>query len=189
MLDNWIRALSFFGDYPIPWQPDNIEALDQIPSGSGVLYCWTHLPLIEIPLRALSDLGRPMDLIVADPGKIVDGDEFVVPGLKAHIKVIPVDQRILTRVRTALRQGKSVACLADSELFGPMYSHSLRVAGMVRAFVIFTWAERLPDGTLKVNFIPAPYPYCKTDVEIAENLEYLRDRNSETLRALNALPE
>jgi lauroyl/myristoyl acyltransferase len=184
MLDNWMRALTFSGAYPIPLQMDQIEALKQTTPGRGILYCWTHLPLMEVPLRALYDLGQPADLIVADPGRIVDGNEFIIPGIRARNRAIPAERHALMRVRTALKEGKSVACLADSEMFGPSSSQILRVAGMSGAFVVFTWAERQSDGTLKVIFMPAPNPLNKTDEEIRQNLEFLQIKNRKALEEL-----
>jgi hypothetical protein len=184
MLDNWMRALTLSSAYPIPLRPDPIEVFKQQTQGRGVLYCWTHLPLMEIPLSALYNLGQPVDLIVADPGRIIDGDEFVIPGVQARGKAIPADRYTLTRVRTALKEGKSVACLADSELLGPSSSQILRVAGMSDAFVVFTWAERQPDGALNVIFMPAPNPFCNSDEEVHQNLEFLQTRNRKTLEEL-----
>jgi hypothetical protein len=187
MLDNWIRALTFSGAYPIPWVPGDVDILSAPRHPGGILYFWTHLPLVEMPLRAFLDMGHTLDVIVADPGKIVDGDEFVVPGLKMRVKALSADRRVLIKVRSALAQGKSVACLADAEIFGPLSSLVLQVAGKVGAFVIFQWAERQPNGTIKVNFIPAPHPLCKNAEEIAQNLEFLRVHNRTTLQQLNAL--
>jgi hypothetical protein len=189
MLDNWMRALTFSGVYPIPLQPGQIEFLKEQAQGRGVLYCWTHLPLMEIPLSALYILGHPVDLIVADPGKIVDGDEFILPGIQARGKAIPADRYTFTRVRTALREGKSVACLADPELLGPSSSQILRVAGMSDAFVVFTWAERQPDGVLNVIFMPAPSPLAKTDEEIDQNMEFLQISNRKALEELGVAPK
>ena len=189
MLDNWIRALTFSGEYPIPWVPGDLNILNAPPSTRGILYCWTHLPLVEMPLRTLLDMGHTLDFIVADPGKIVNGDEFIVPGLKTRVKALSADRRVLIKVRSALAQGKSVACLADAEIFGPLSSQVLQVAGKVGAFVIFQWAERQPDDTLKVNFVPAPYPHCETAEQIEQNLEFLYARNTRTLQELGALPE
>ena len=189
MLDNWMRALTFSGAYPIPLRLDQIEAFNQVDPGRGILYCWTHLPLMEIPLRALCELGRPADLIVADPGRIIEGNKFVLPGLKSRNRALPANRNAFTRVRTALKEGKSVACLADSELFGPSSSQILRVAGMANAFVIFTWAERLPDGTLQVMFMPAPSPLCKDDEEIRRNLEFLQTMNRKILQELGISAE
>jgi hypothetical protein len=187
MLDNWMRDLTFSGEYPIPLRSDQIGPLRQKASGRGILYCWTHLPLMEIPLTALHNLGQPIDLVVADPGRIVDGNEFILPSLRARSKAIPADRHALTRVRTALKKGESVACLADSELLGTSSSQILRVAGMSNAFVVFTWAERQPDGTLKVTFMEAPHPLCKTDEEILKNLEFLQVMNRKALEELGAL--
>ena len=186
MLDNWMRALTFSGAYPIPLRLGEIEVLKQTTPGRGILYCWTHLPLMEVPLRALYDLGQPVDLTVAHPGRIVGGNEFIIPGIQARNRAIPADRRALIRVRTALKEGKSVACLADSEMFGPSSSQILRVVGMSGAFVIFTWAERQSDGTLNVIFMPAPNPLCRNDEEIRQNLEFLQTRNRKALEELGA---
>jgi lauroyl/myristoyl acyltransferase len=187
MLENWMRALTFSGEYPIPLRSDQIESLKQKASGRGILYCWTHLPLMEIPITALSLLGQPVDLVVADPGRIVDGNAFIIPSLRARTRAIPADRHVLTRVRTALKKGESVACLADSELLGPSSSQILRVAGMSNAFVVFTWTERHSDGTLNVTFMEAPKPLCSTAEEILENLEFLQTRNRKALKELGAL--
>lgn len=189
MLDNWMRELTLSAPYPIPWRPGAVDVLSQQKPGHGILYCWTHLPLVEVPLRALLDLGHSPDMVVADPGKIVNGDEFVVPGHKSRLKAVPADRRVLIRVRTALARGGSVACLADAELFGPLSSQVLQVAGRVGAFVIFQWAERESDDTLRVTFQPAPHPLCRTEEEIAENMEFLRAANKEALRRLGILPD
>jgi hypothetical protein len=55
---------------------------------------------------------------------------------------------------------------------------------MANAFVVFTWAERHPDGTLEVTFMPAPNPLCKSDEEIQQNLEFLQTRNKKALEEL-----
>jgi hypothetical protein len=187
MLENWMRALTFFGGYPIPLRSDRIQPLRQKASGRGILYCWTHLPFMEIPITALYNLGQPPDLVVANPGRIVDGDAFIIPSVRARTRAIPADRHVLTRVRTALKKGESVACLADSELLGPSSSQILRVAGMSNALVVFTWAERHPDGTLHVTFMEAPNPLCKTDEEISQNLEFLQTMNIKALKELGAL--
>ena len=58
---------------------------------------------------------------------------------------------------------------------------------MVGAFVIFFWAERQADETLRVTFQPAPHPLCKNNVEIDENLEFLRMMNRKTFAELGVV--
>lgn len=187
MLDNWIRALTCSGPFPIPCIPVGTSVLDLDKEGRGVLYCWTHVPLVEIPLRLLLQLGHRVDFIVAHPGKIVGKDEFIVPGLKERIKTLSVDQRVLTKVRTALKQGRSVACLVDPEMFGPISSQILSVAGGAKAFVVFQWAERHANGDITVVFRPAPHPLCENDQEIQENLNFLKNMNQKALHAVGVV--
>lgn len=184
MLDSWLRELTLCGPFPIPWKAIETKVLDEIEPGRGVLYCWTHVPLFEIPMNALVTFGRKPDWIVADPGNITNEGNFLVPGLTTRLDAIATDKRVLTRIRTALASGKSVACLADAEIGGPLSSHTLHVAGLVGALVIFFWAHRQPDGTIHVTFRSAPYPIARSPEQVKANLEFIRDRNREELGAL-----
>ena len=179
MLDHWLRTLTFSGPFPIPCKWFNAEVLRGKPedSGKGTLYCWTHVPLVEVPLRVLVELGHRPDVMVAHPGKIVDGECYVIPGLTTRLHSISSDRLLLLRVRTALRDGKSVVCTADREMFGPIMGDVLRVAGRAGARVVFAWAERMKDGTIKVFFREAPHPYCESAEAIGENVEFLRRAN------------
>jgi predicted esterase len=87
-----------------------------------------------------------------------------------------------------LREGKSVVCTADREIFGPITGEILRVAGKARARVVFTWAERERSGAIKVFFREAPRPYCESQEAIEENLEFLRAATREVFDRLG-VPE
>jgi hypothetical protein len=181
LLDNWLQELTFSGEYPIPWRAVEKEVLNRIDPGRGVLYCWTHLPLFDMALRAFIEMGYQTPLIVADPGRIFGDNELVVPGLAKRCRTIPVSPYVLTKLRTVLRRGGSVACLADPVLGGPISANILRLAGRVGARVVFFWAERRPDGVIDVYFIEAPRPYCESEEDIEVNMEFLRRENRRIL--------
>ncbi len=188
MLDHWLRELTFFGGpYPIPWSLAQPDVAHPPQRGKNIFYCWTHVPLSDVALRALVELGHKIDLTVAHPGRIVNGEEYIVPGLAMRLKTLSANGRVLARFRTALKQGLSVASLADAEMFGPISPQMLYVAGMVGAFVVFFWAERQPDGSILVDIQPAPYPLCKNDKEVEENLEFLRKMNRKAFADVGAI--
>jgi len=188
MLDNWLRELTFLGPYPIPWRDAQTAALRHGNPEKGVLYCWTHLPLSNLPLRAGIDMGHEPPLVIADPGQIVEEDRLLVPGLAKRYTAIAVSPNVLMRIRTVLRDGGAVACLADAEMGGPLSSHILRLAGRVGVRVIFQWAERQPDGMIDIYFVEAPRPYCKTEEDIEVNMEFLRRERRRILDGLGFPP-
>lgn len=178
MLDHWLRELSFFGTYPFPYRSTGVEVF-RIPGPK--LFCWTHLPLTEVPLRVGLENGGPPVAVVSDMGKIVGNNEFQVFGWKEHMEALPVDGRLLSRVKSTLRSGKSVVFLADHYLGGPMSEVPLRLAAKVRVPLILQWAELAPDGTLEITFREAPFPYSQTEEEIAANMAFLKDARDRTL--------
>ncbi len=190
MLDHWLRELTFSGAFPIPMRVVETEWLAQRELKIARLFCWTHLPLIEMPLRAMLRLNFPPFVMVAQPGKIVGAnkDEFLAPGLQERIPAIPVGADVLTKVRGILREGGSVACLADARMGGPLLPHVMRIAARMGARLVFQWAERQPNGDILVTFIDAPRPLCENAEAIRENLEYLRMANRRVLDLLGLPP-
>lgn len=186
MLDHWLRELSFGGAFPIPSCAEGFEiCLTPGPK----MYCWTHLPLTEMPLRVYLENGGAPVAVVSDPGKIVDENKFVVFGWPERIQAIPVGFLLLSRIKTTLRTGKSVVFLADEYMGAPLSEMPVRLAGRLGVPLIFQWAELLPDGTIQVTFQQAPYPYSRTEEEIAANLDFLREAKEMTLAALGFATE
>jgi hypothetical protein len=152
------------------------------------LYCWIHEPLVEFLLLPFLELGNPEPMIVADRGRIVDGDRFMVTGTKLRLMAIPADRYALGRAKRSLQEGMSVVCLADAYIGGRLYAYVLQLAGRVGARVVFSWATRRPDGVIEVTFMNAPRPYCETDEAVRENLAFLRAAQQRALAALG-LPD
>lgn len=184
MRDHWLRELTLRGPFPVPWRLRGREVLDRYATKGAVLYYSTHLPLGEIPLRAVIELGYPTPLPVADPGRIIGDEEYVVTGMTQRIHAIPASPYVLARVRRFLTEGTSVVFLADSEFAGPLSANPLRLARRLNVPVVFSWAELAHDGVVDVTICAAPHPYCKTEQEIANNLRLLGEINDRILRSL-----
>ena len=184
MLDHWLHELTLCGAFPIPWRRADVSALERVDGKTGVLYCWTHVPLSDMPLRAFLEMGHEAPWAVAEEGNIVERGEFIVPGLAQRVRAIAADRYMLLKMRTVLRRGGSVAYMADPELGGPISGRALRLVGRLGARVIFQWAERREDGVIDIWFVDAPQPFCESDEAIEENLEFLRVANRRVLGAL-----
>lgn len=186
MLDHWLRELTRSGEFPIPYVLHGRDVIARARAEGPVVYCWTHLPLTEIPLRALVDSGLDEPVVVSDSGNITTEGDFRVFGLARRMETILANRQSMVRMRNVLREGRSVVCLADAYLGSPLLRHPLSVAGNVGATVLFQWAERKADGTLEVTFRDAPHPKCESEAAIDANLEFLRRENRRVLDRLGA---
>lgn len=181
MLDLWLRELSFSGPYPIPCRSNGLEVC--LTSGPK-LFCWTHLPLTEVPMRLYFEGGGRPVAVVSDEGKIVGENQFQVFGWPERMEALPADAHLLQRVVRTLRSGKSVVFLADHFMGGPLSDVPVRLAGRVGVPLVFQWAELAPDGTLEATYRQAPCPYSRSEAEVAANMTFLRDARARTLSRL-----
>ena len=184
MLDNWLSELTAIGAFPVPYLLNRIDALEANDPKVGTLHCWIHEPLVEFLMRPLLEQGYSEPVVVADPGRIVDGNRIMVPGTGKRLTAIPAEKYAIRQARRLLLDGTSVICLADEYLGGPLQPVVLRLAGRVGARVVFQWAARRPDGVIEVTFRNAPHPYCETDDAVRENLAFLREAQQRALAAL-----
>jgi hypothetical protein len=189
MRDHWLREFTLQGPFPVPWRLHGRDVLDRYAVPGPALYCTTHIPLNEVPLRALMEGGYPVPIPVADPGRVVGNGEYLITGMTERIPAIPVNGRVLARVRTLLLQGSSVVCLADGQFGGEFSANPLRLAARLHVPVILAWAELSPDGTVEATFHEAPHPYCETEEAIEENLNVLRAVNDRILLGLGVTPQ
>ena len=186
MRDHWIRELTLIEPFPVPWRLHGREVLDKFAVPGPVLYYTTHIPMGEVPLRVVMELGYPVPVPVADPGRIVENERYVVPGMAERIPALPVSGHVLARARTLLLRGRSVVCLADSEFAGELSVNPMRLASRVGVPIVFVWAELAPDGVVEVHFEPASFPMAKGEQEIEKNLQHLREISNRLLHQLGA---
>ncbi|HEY4010513.1 MAG TPA: hypothetical protein VGM11_10215 [Acidobacteriaceae bacterium] len=184
MRDHWLRELTFHGAFPVPWRLHGRDVLDRYAVPGPVLYYTSHLPMLDVPLRVVMEIGYPVPVPVADPGRLINGERYVVAGMDKRIAAVPASGQVLARMRTLLLRGTSVVCLADSEFGGELFTNPLRLTARMRIPVILVWAELAADGVVDVTFEAAPHPFCDSEQAIAENLAYLRGVNDRVLRSL-----
>ena len=184
MVDNWLSELTAIGPFPVPYILNRIDAVEADDPRIGTLHCWIHEPLVEFLMRPLLEQGYSEPIVVADRGRIVDGNRIMVPGTGKRLMAIPAEKSAIRQARRLLLNGTSVICLADENLGGPLQPVVLRLAGRVGARVVFQWAVRRPDGVIEVTFRNAPHPFCETDDAVRENLAFLREAQKRALAAL-----
>src|SRR5216683_2467970 len=107
MLDNWLSELTAIGSFPIPYVLNRIDPLEAADPSIGTLHCWIHEPLVEFLMRPLLEQGYSEPIVVADPGRIVDGDRIVVPGTTIRLIAIPAQKNALRKAMRLLLDGVS----------------------------------------------------------------------------------
>lgn len=184
ILDDWLWGLTSIGSFPVPYVLNGTDVIEQADPKIGTLYCWIHEPLVGFPLRPLLERGYPEPIVIADPGHIVDGDKFMVPGTNIRLMAIPLHRYTLGRAKRALLDGTPVVCLADAYIGGPLYVSVLRLVGQMGARVVFQWATLRPDDIIEVTFVNAPHPYCENAEAVNENLAFLKAAQQRMLQSL-----
>ncbi len=123
-------------------------------------------------------------MIVADRGRIVDGDRFMVTGTEFRLMAIPAERYALGRAKRSLQEGMSVVCLADAYMGGRLYAYVLQLAGRVGARVVFLGPRDDRMDVIEVTFMNAPRPFCDTEEAVRENLAFLRAAQQRALSLL-----
>lgn len=189
MRGHWLRELTAYHSFPVPWRLHGRHVLDEYLSRGPVLYFTMHLVMGDMPLRVLAELGYPLPVPIASTGRIERDGKYSVVGMKLHIPVIAANGNSLTRMRSVLQRGGSVACLADrNHLDGNFSASPMVLAGRLHVPVIFTMADIAADRVVDVTFLPAPHPFCESEAAIAKNLEFFEELHSRILCRLGISP-
>jgi len=177
-----LHLFSFGRPFPIPIRQKNIELIcSERSNPNGLVLCSLHLPFVMVSLRLLMESGVPPTAVVANSPPLIDGRMPVfstaedLPGLIA-------DSDVLFKLRTILRKGGFVAALVDSYLGDPPNRNVFHLIRLVGACVVFVVSELQPDGSILIEFISPPDPFCMSNESVISNLLFLQNRTHQILQ-------
>jgi len=180
MLNHWIyRLATAKGPFPIPIRIKGSEVIHSLyrnPTG-GVL-CSAHVPLLDLCLHSLIELGCPPAAVIGDSeleSSFPVWGRLALPGIRSG-------QAVLLKVRTVLRNGGYVAALVDLNWTKTYSPNLFRVVQLAGAQAVFVIPELRPNGDIDIEFFLPPDPWCQTEQSIGENLEMLQSRVDRLLR-------
>jgi hypothetical protein len=174
MRDHWLREFTGRGPFRVPIRIMGRDVLDNYLPQGPVLYCTMHIGMSDMPLRFLMEEGYAVPVPIAHSGRMAPGDLYPVTGMNRLTPALMAGPHVLSRARTLLLQGTSVACLAERNYMDDEFNaNPLRLAARLRVPLIFTWATLARDGVIDVEFRAAPHPYCDGEAEMEENLNAL----------------
>lgn len=176
--ESWLKELSRYGAFPIPWRLHGREVLDQYSIPGPVVYLGMHIAMADIAVRVLTELKYP------DWRPIIGvGNSYCIVGLNRTIPAITASPYVLVQMRRAILEGYSIACHVDPDhLSGVFSAKPMHVAGRLGVPVVLMWSEIARDGVIDVMFRLAPHPFCENEQAIEQNLQFFRELGGRILR-------
>lgn len=149
-----------------------------LPKGNnGKLLCSTHLPLIKVCMKAMIENNLPINAVVARYPK--SDITISVWGMKDGIAALKSDGNVLLKVKTLLTKKSNIGLMIDDLETNQYSPNSLKVAGLTGSNVLFCFAKLNENGTISTWLENAPYPECRTDDEIEENILQLKRKTDQ----------
>lgn len=187
MMNTLLHHLSTLNKpFPIAFRTKGVDAIFEASANpNGMVAASIHLPLIHLMLRSLVDAGRQPTAVVTHVSVLRNG-KTPLWGTDEGLTPLALERNVLIKVRGIMRHGGSVAALIDPSLGSPLNLNIFRLIRLAGARVVFAIPELMPDGTILVEFLTPPDPFCLTHESVLSNLHFLQ---TEVERALKLSPQ
>ena len=149
----------------------------EINMEDGTLLCSSHLPLIKVCIKAMIENNSPIDAIIAKhPTK-----EYKVSiwGMAEGVPALKSDNNVLLKTKSLLSKNAKIGLMVDDTETSDYSPNSMKICTLTGSKVVFCFAQLKKNGTISTWLEKAPYPYCKTEFEIQENVDGLRSRTNQ----------
>ncbi|MHA8067394.1 hypothetical protein V7S76_12040 [Aquirufa sp. ROCK2-A2] len=145
---------------------------NQVRVDHATLYCTTHLPIMELGIKALMENNYPIEVaIAAFPNQDLT---ITLLGLKDNFPVIKRDPYVLLKTKSILSKGSSVFAMIDRDQLDDLSPNSMKICRLASAKVVFVFAKVDKKGVIQIWLEKAPFPDCAIDEQIQQNLEHLK---------------
>ena len=152
---------------------------NNIKNENGFLICTTHLPLMKVGIRALIENNYRIDALIAqNPTKDM---KIAIWGMKEKIAALKVDSNVLLKTKSFLLKNDSILVMIDipnTNIYSP---NSMKICGLTGSMAIFIFAKLNKNGIIQIWLESPPFPFCKTDSEIQENIKELKYKTNQIL--------
>jgi hypothetical protein len=165
--------------FPIPIRIDGAEALIEASTNAkGLVILSVHLPLTGLIVTALEELNHPPTFIVSQG---LRKGVFTILGKGKELPLLISDGGVLLRARTILNHGGSLGVLINTGVGSPLNGNFLRLIGRAKARAIFAIAALQTNGEILVQWYTPPNPFCRSEEEVAVNLEFFQAKLDDLL--------
>jgi len=174
--------------FPVPTRVEGLEILEAAAAGNeGFVCCTAHVPLVKLFIPVVRKVLRPGAELVVTVKYAQEGG-YVDIWNDAPMRAIEIGHGVLLQTRSLLRRGGCLLMLADKEQGEYISSNIFRFVGKVGTKIIMGFPHLLADGTVLLQIVEAPAPYCRNEVEIRANLDFIA-QNVRSILAGGAPPE
>ena len=152
---------------------------NNIKNEKGVLYCTTHIPLIKVAVKAMIENNYLFDGSIA---KYPDKDMRIsIWGLKEGIPAMKADKNVLLKTKTLLKNKAAILLMIDDTATNTYSPNSMKLCRLTGSKVIYGFSKLNKNGIIEVWLEQPPFPFCKTDSEIQENIKELKYKTNQIL--------
>ena len=176
ILDQMLSLLTRFNiAFHIPYHFNSPE----IKKENGILYCTTHLPLTKVCLKAMIENHYTFDAAIAlNPSS---DNTIAIWGMKENHTAIKADVNVLLKTKTLLLNNRALFLMIDDDENKGYSPNSLKLCQITKSKIAFCFTKLNRNGIISTWMEPAPFPNCKTDKEIEENIAYLKQKTNQIL--------
>ena len=153
--------------------------LADIQPHTRLIFCTVHLPLVHVAIRALLEHGIHLDGAIV--GVPIKDNLMTVWGLSQKINALTRNNHVLVRAKTLLANNGNIVLMIDMASGNSYSPNIMHFGGMLGAKIVFFFSELTPDGTILNTFYMAPNPYCRNELQIQENISFLKNKHNEIL--------
>ncbi len=173
--------------YAIPISIIGIEHLKE--QQHGLVICTTHLPLVKAGVGALLDNDFIIDAALA---ALPSGNGLMsFWGTSKLVQSLKTDSSVLLKTKTIIKEKGCILAMIDSgqELWKPISPNLLHFCGKVGSRVVFLFVTLTEKRSVAVRAVPPPYPFCKTEEDVAVNVAFMRKERNEILMGYKLKPK
>jgi hypothetical protein len=133
-----------------------------------------------VAIRAMIENNFPIDAIIA---KYPTKNQMVsIWGMEKGLPALTSDNNVLLKVKSLLLKNARIALMIDDVGKSSYSPNSMKICQLTGSKVLFCFAKLNKNGTIHTWLENPPFPYCKTDLEIQENISYLKSKTDQIFR-------
>ena len=151
----------------------------EIKNENGLLYCTTHLPLTKVFIKAMIENHYKLDAAIS--WSVSSDKTIAILGMKESHAAIKADANVLLKTKSLLLTKGALFLMINDHENKNYSSNSMKICQLTKSKIAFCFTKLNSNGMISTWMEPAPYPYCNTDTEIENNIDYIKQKNNQIL--------
>ena len=159
--------------FPIPTRVEGLDIAEEAAaSEGGFVCCGAHVPFVKLfvpVVRQVVKQGAEVVVVVKYP----NAEGCLEIWCDDPVRAVALGTGVLLHTRSLLRRGGCLLLLTDKEQGEYISSNIFRFIAKVKSRLIMAFPRLQDDGTILLQFVEAPAPECRNELEIRANLDFI----------------